>query len=163
MAISFPGSAVSLEGVRFTQVDSTALFSPGTMVLDTNGSWWQYVDGGGTIAQYEYVKISTDGLFVATSLTTTTNPSTEPGQVGCIQAADGLTTSTYGWVIRNGYHVGKFAASCVQDVKIYTTATAGVMDDSATTLVNGLKLITTITGAASAPAFANCLMTTVAA
>lgn len=163
MAITFPGSAVSLEGVRFTQVDSSPLFSLGTTVWDTNGSLWQYVDGGGTIAQYEYVKISTDGLFVATSLTTTTNPNTEPGVVGCVQAADGLTSSTYGWVIRSGYHVGKFAASCVQDVKIYTTGTAGVVDDSATTLVNGLKLITTIVGASNAPAFACCPMTTVAA
>jgi hypothetical protein len=162
MAISFPGSSVNLQNVRFTDLDSTPLFSLGTMTLDSNGSWWQYVDGGGTIAQYEYVKISTDGLFVATSLTTTTNPSTEPGQVGCVQAS-GLTTSGYCWVIRSGYHIGKFAASCVQDVKIYTTATAGVVDDSATTLVNGLKLITTITSATSAPAYANCIMTTVAA
>lgn len=163
MAISFPGSSLSLEGVRFTQVDSSPLFSLGTTTIDSNGSLWQYVDGGGTIAQYEYVKISTDGLFVATSLTTTTNPSTEPGMVGCVQAADGLTTSTYGWVIRSGYHTGKFAASCVQDVKIYTTATAGVVDDASTTLVNGLKLITTITSAAASPAFAVCPMTTVAA
>lgn len=164
MAITFPGSSVSLVGVRFTHIDSTPLFSLGTLTWDSNGSLWQYVKGGGTIAQYEYVKVSGDGNFTATSLTTTTNPSTEPASVGCLQAADGLTSSTYGWVFRGyGYHVGKFAASCVQDVKIYTTGTAGVVDDSATTLINGLKLITTITGAASSPAWASGLLQTVAA
>jgi hypothetical protein len=128
----------------------------------STGKIFQYVKGGGTIAQYEYVKISEDGNYTATSLTTTTNPSTEPALVGCVQNA-GLTSSLYGWVQRKGAHTGKFAASCVQDVKIYTTGTAGVVDDSATTLVNGLKLITTIVGAASVPAFASVEMTTVVA
>ena len=164
MAITFPGSSVNLTNARFTQIDSAPLFDLGTTTWDSNGSLWQYVKGGATIAQYEYVEISRDGNFTVTSMTTTTNPSTEPSSVGCLQAADGLTSSTYGWVFRGfGYHIGKFAASCVQAVKIYTTATAGVVDDSATTLVNGLTLITTITTAASAPAHASCEMTTVAA
>lgn len=129
----------------------------------STGKVFEYVKGGGTIAQYEYVKISEDGNFTATSLTTTTNPSTEPAKVGCIQVSGGLTSSLYGWAQRKGAHTGKFAASCVQDVKIYTTGTAGVVDDSATTLINGLKLITTITSAASSPAFAAVEMTTVVA
>lgn len=143
---------------------STALFKLGQIHRDELGRVWQYVKGGGTIAQYEYVKISTDGNFTANSLTTTTNPSTEPAEVGCVQCT-GLTSSTYCWVFRGGgAHIGKFAASCVQDVKIYTTGVSGVVDDSATTLINGLKLVTTIVGASNAAAWAACeRMTTVAA
>lgn len=133
----------------------------GTLHWDQLGRLWQYVKGGGTLAQYEYCKISTDGNFTITSMTTTTNPSTEPAQVGCVQVSGGFTTSLYGWIFRGfGAHTGLFAASCVQDVKIYTTATSGVVDDAATTLVAGLKLITTITGAAASPAWASGLLTT---
>ncbi len=163
MAISFPGSSVSVVGARFTETSTTPLFSLGQTTVDSNGSTWQYVKGGGTIAQYEYVKVSSDGLFTITSLTTTTNPSTEPSSVGCASTV-GFTSADYGWVFRgNGYHIGKFAASCVQAVKIYTTGTAGVVDDASTTLVNGLSLITTITSATQAPAWATGMLETVAA
>lgn len=147
-----------------TIIDTTQRFGLGQVHFDTSGRMWQYVKGGATIAQYEYVKLSTDSNFTITSLTTTTNPSTEPAQVGCVQVSGGFTSTKYGWIFRGfGLHTGLFAASCVQDVKIYTTGTNGVVDDSATTLVNGLKLITTITGAASAPAWAMGLLTTVVA
>lgn len=155
--------------IQVTAVDVTAaattlaLFPVGQIHFDTLGRMFQYCKGGATIAQYEYVKVSTDSNYTITSMTTTTNPSTEPAEVGCVQIS-GFTSSTYGWVFRGfGLHTGKFAASCVQDVKIYTTATNGVVDDSATTLINGLKLITTIVGAASVPAWAATKMTTVVA
>lgn len=147
-------------GFQLSAVDTAItgtvpLFPVGTYHKDNLGRTWQYVKGGATIAQYEYCKVSTDGNFTITSMTTTTNPSTEPASVGCVQVTGGFTSSLYGWIFRGGgAHIGKFAASCVQDVKIYTTATAGVVDDAATTLVNGLKLVTTITGAASAAAWA---------
>lgn len=143
---------------------TTPLFNVGQVHWDTLGRKWQYVKGGATIAQNEYVKISTDGNYTITSLTTTTNPSTEPAQVGCVQVSGGFTSSLYGWVFRGyGAHTGKFAANCVQDVKIYTTATAGVVDDASTTLISGLKLITTITTATSAAAWASGELTTAAA
>ena len=154
-----------VQAVDLNLTYSTALpppFAVGTTHTDPQGRIWQFVKGNATIAQYEYVKISGDGNFLITSMTTTTNPSTEPASVGCVQVSGGFTSSLYGWVFRGfGLHTGKFAASCVQDVKIYTTATAGVVDDSATTLIPGLKLITTIVGAQAAPAFASGLLRTV--
>ena len=155
-----------LTSIDFSSTSTSVASGPkvGTFAWDEQGRLWQYVKGGATIAQYSYVKISTDGNFTITAMTTTTNPSTEPAQVGCVQVAGGFISSIYGWIFRGfGLHTGKFAASCVQDVKIYTTATSGVVDDAATTLVNGLKLITTITSAADAPAYAMGLLTTAAA
>lgn len=147
-----------------TRTFSSIISSPyqlGQMFTDTYGRLWQFGKGGGTIAQYEYVKVSTDGNYTFTSMTTTTNPSTEPAQVGCLQMSGGLTSSLYGWAFRGkGSHTGLFAASCVQDVKIYTTATNGVVDDASTTLVAGLKLLTTITSAAASAAWACETLTT---
>jgi len=148
-----------IAGHDLLTTSTTALLAVGTWHVDPLGRFWQYAKGAATIAVSEYVKVSGDGLFTLTSLTTTTNPSTEPASVGNTGVA--FTSTLFGWVFRgNGLHTGKFAASCVQDVKIYTTATAGVVDDAATTLVSGLKLITTITTAAASPAFATGLLQT---
>jgi hypothetical protein len=48
----------------------------------------------------------------------------------------------------------KAAASCADSVPLYTTATAGVVDDSATDLLAGLMLTETITGAEAADCIA---------
>lgn len=142
---------------------TSALVPVGTYAWDSLGRLFQYCKGAATCAVNEYVKISTDSLYTVTSMTTTTNPTTEPAQVGCLQMTGGVTSSLYGWVFRGyGLHTGLFAANCVQNVKIYATAPGvnGQVDDAATTLVNGLKLITTITGAAASPAWANGLLLT---
>jgi len=156
--------SAQLSGVDLTITSTTPSFAVGTIYTAPKGEVYQYVKGGATIAQYEYVKVSTDGNFTITSMTTTTNPSTEPAEVGCVQVSGGFTSSLYGWVFRgNGAHTGLFAASCVQNVKIYTTATSGVVDDTSTTLVQGLKLITTITSAAASPAWATGILRTATA
>ena len=154
-----------LTAVDLTITGTIPLFTLGAIHKDVLGRTFQYVKGGGTLNQYDYCKVSTDGNFTITAATTTTNPSTEPAEIGCVQVSGGFTSTKYGWIFRGGgAHIGNFAASCVQDVKIYTTATAGVVDDAATTLINGLKLIATITSAASAAAWATeDKMTTVAA
>jgi hypothetical protein len=54
----------------------------------------------------------------------------------------------------------KAAASCADSVKLYTTATAGVVDDSATDLVAGLTLTETIVGAEAADCVAVCRLVT---
>lgn len=51
------------------------------------------------------------------------------------------------------------AASCATDVKLYTTATDGVVDDSATDLITGLLLSETITGAEAADCISVMRMT----
>lgn len=134
---------------------TTILFTPGTMYVKPTGENYQYIDGGGTIAQYEYVYITKDGNFTATSLTTTNVANAKVQFVGCAQIT-ALASTTFGWVFRGGgAHTGKFAASCVQDVRVSPTAAAGVVDDAASqSAIVGLSLITTIVGAAASPAWA---------
>lgn len=151
-------------GVDLTLVDTTAHYNLGQRVFANDGVY-QYVKApaSAAIAQYAMVKIDDD--YTVAEGTTTLLPNTEPAKVGIAQVAVASSTSVqYLWVfVGPGLATCKFAASCVQDVKIYTTATAGVVDDSATTLINGLKLITTITGAAASPCWAVTELTTVAA
>jgi len=151
-------TASQMMGVDLTETGTVASANVGQRHVEPDGRVFQYVKASALIAQYAYVKISGDGLFTAAEATTTTNPSTEPALVGCAQVA--IASGSHGWVQRRGLHTGKFAASCAQDVKIYTTATAGVFDDTATTLVNGLKLLTTIVGASSVLAMAMDEMST---
>lgn len=152
-------SGSQLFGVDLSQTYATTsdpIFQVGSVHFDTLGRKWQFVKGAGTIAQYEYVLISNDGLFTVTSLTTTNVGAGKTGAVGCVQVSGGLTSTLYGWVFRGyGAHTGKFALNCAAQVPIHPTGTAGVVDDSAVTaLIPGLQLVTTITTAAAAPAWA---------
>lgn len=130
----------------------------GQEFIDLYGRIYKYVKGAGTIAQYEYVVISKDGNYTIASLDTDTSGhgAGKVQPLGCVQVSGGFTSSLYGWIfVGCGIHTGLFAASCVQNVPLYATSTQGVIDDSATTtLIPGLMLITTITGAASASAYA---------
>lgn len=161
-------TTIPVVGIDFTAIGSPSDFvapttipqyAPG-MKLQANDCTYQYIKAASAIAQYDLVKIS--NTFTAASATTTTNPSTEPAKCGAAQVA--IAANAYGWVaVGPGLMTVNVAASCVQDVVLYTTATAGVVDDSATTRINGLKLIATITSAAASPCIAECELGTVLA
>jgi hypothetical protein len=111
------------------------------------GAVWRYVKASGAISAYDFVTITDAGL--AASGTTTTAGS---GPVGCGVAQFAFASGDYGWVAvgpfflrEDGLTAFKVNALtlCALDVKLYTTATAGAIDDSATTLVSGLLLTTT--------------------
>ena len=102
-----------------------------------------YVQANGAVAQYAIVKIDNDGQ--AAELTTTISGS-EPTACGILQVA--LADNEYGWAWVKGGGSGKgikvkALTLCATDVKLYTTATAGAIDDSATDLVQGLTLCST--------------------
>jgi len=81
---------------------------------------------------------------VATMMTTT-NAGAIPLEVCVPQVA--IAANYYGWAAIEGSMSVFVGLSCVQDVRLYTTATAGLVDDTATTLVSGLALETTVGGA----------------
>jgi hypothetical protein len=53
-----------------------------------------------------------------------------------------LASGEYGWFARQGGFSVKVLDSCAADVKLYTSATAGVLDDSSSTqsLIEGLRI-----------------------
>lgn len=122
---------------------------------------WQFVQANGAIAQYAAVKIDNDGQAVEL---TTTVTGTEPTSVGIAQVA--AADNEYLWVFRGmGGGAGKgikvlLAQDCAQDVKLYTTATDGTLDDegSGTDLIENVVLVATITAAQAAEIFCPGLM-----
>lgn len=105
----------------------------GARCVDNAGTEYEYVRAAGTINQYDAVVITYAGLA---SALTTTNAGAIPQKVGVAQVS--AATNDYFWVARKGPMTLNVLASCLKDVKIYTTATAGAVDDTATTLIAGL-------------------------
>lgn len=105
---------------------------------------FRYVQANGAIAVYDAVKVDDDGQA---ALLTTAVSGTEPTLVGFAQVA--FADNAYGWVfIGEGGGSGKgikvnALTLCAADVKLYTTATGGSIDDTATDLIQGVKLVST--------------------
>ncbi len=124
---------------------------------------FQFVQASENIGQYDAVKVDNDGTCVRL---TTTISGAEPTAVGFAQIA--ITSGQRAWVFRGqggGSGVGirvNALTLCAADVKLYTTATAGAIDDTATDLIQGVCLVTTNSGGSTAAmeVFASQLMVT---
>lgn len=140
MSVTNPYALDGTIAIDFTQVDTVATQEPGTIVPTDVGDY-MYVQANGAVAQYALVKI--DDSFQAAEGTSTNLPSTEPASVGVVHLA-ALADNEYGWAfVGNGEGQTILVnATCAADVKLYTTATAGKVDDASGggQLINGLKL-----------------------
>lgn len=121
-------SASSIIGVNLTRVDSTAAFPPGTTINLNDGGQAMYVKSS-TSALSTFAAVSIGQNGIATMLTTT-NGATTP-RVGFAQTS--IATSNYGWVSLGGQVLVNVAANCASSVPLFTTSTAGVLDDATVT------------------------------
>lgn len=112
-----------------------APFAVGTVVDLNDGGRAVFVQAASTIAAFDAVGILADNTAVP--LTTTNSATTK--RVAAAQVA--IASSAYGWVQYGGRPKVSLAASCAPNVPLYTTATAGVLDDAVVSL--GLILGTT--------------------
>jgi hypothetical protein len=132
--------------------------------VEIKGTVYKYLISSAAIAQYDAVTIS--NANVAVSGTTTTSGA-KPTLFAVPQFAV-AAANEYFWAPIGPIAATTFdgsttfkvnaAANCATDVKLYTTATAGVVDDTATDLVAGLQLTETITTARAANCIAQCRM-----
>lgn len=143
-------SAFHTLGVDFLSTSTTQQFALGTQVLTDQG-FFVYGQANGALTVYDAAKVDDDGQLAAL---TTAISGAEPTAVGIAQVA--FADNEYGWVWRgcgggsgSGIKVNVLA-SCAADVKIYTTATAGALDDTATDLIQGLKLVSANGGSTAA-------------
>jgi len=125
----------SLIGVNLLAYDSTAQFAKGTQVVGTDGSLFEYVNTLSAVAAYNAVCI--DDAGDASNLTTTNAAFYK--KIGVAQIS--IAVSCYGWVQRSGKLQVNVAANCNDFVALFTTATAGVLDDATVSecLVLGLN------------------------
>jgi hypothetical protein len=136
-----------VSGIDPTDVSATAKFGLGTIAFNETSAGakgYMYVqDSGSGITGAGYV-VDIDGSSFAAVMTTTTTaaPGTGTGKpVGVAQAA--FTASYYGWVQVYGPSLVRVSASCAAYTRINTTATAGQLDDDATTgarVIDGIVL-----------------------
>lgn len=144
---------------NLTSSDGTSpQFAVGT-TAEIKGATYGYFKAGGAIEAYAACTVAND--YDAVEGTTTTSGA-KPTAVCIPQFA--VADNEYFWA-----PVGPFgpfredgettfkvkaALNCAGSVKLYTTATAGVVDDTATDLIAGLLLTETITTAEAADCIA---------
>lgn len=133
-----------------TDVSTSAEYEPGTVGTDYLGREFVYVLADSAIAQYGACIIHED--WGAEELTTTLAAAgTGAGKwVGVAPVA--IASGSYGWLCRKGTGTDikvTVAASCAKFTTLQTTATAGTLDDAATTVVTGAAIISTDGGSGS--------------
>lgn len=118
-----PLAGVNLDGIeeKFTQL--------GLEVFDSDGCRRQLVQSGGPITQYDTLHIT--AAFVANPITHAL--AAQAGMIGNSPVSCSLT-GQYFWAKMNGPATLRVAASCKNSVPLYTTDTAGVLDDATLSL-----------------------------
>jgi hypothetical protein len=142
-------------GVNLTEVvvgtgtssDQGNEFVLGTRHTAADGGEYMYVHASGAIAQYDAVGIDED--FEAAPIT---KAMADDGWfVGFAQVA--IADNSFGWVATKGSNIQcKLLINCAADSVLYTSATAGSLDDTSTsqTKIDGVVSVETITAATNA-------------
>lgn len=151
----------SSDGVAVSgQVPSFAL---GTEV-EVKGTVYKYLKSGAAITQYASCSISNANVAVmGTTTTSGAKPTTFAIPQFAVAAADEYFWAPIGPIAPTSFDGSTAfkvlaAQDCATSVKLYTTATDGVVDDAATDLIAGLQLTETITTARAANCIAQCRM-----
>ena len=122
-----------LVGASLLTTTTTAQHKLGTRCQGTDGTEWVYCVSSGAITQYQLVGINED--YDAFSMTTAL--AAQSDRLGFAQNA--FAAGEYGWVAIAGSNIKvRTKASAVADAQLWTTASAGVVDDA--TAAGALKI-----------------------
>jgi len=144
-------------GIDLTKTTTVPQHTLGTRVDTTGGGVFEYVKALSTISQYDAVLI--DGNTAAVPITTTNSAAgTGPKAVGVAQVS--IASASYGWVQRTGKMQVNVLADCNDFVALFTTGTAGKLDDATVSaqLVLSLNTVTSTSTASAVSALAGSLM-----
>lgn len=124
-----------------------AEFTLGLEVLGSDGTTWVYAQAGAAVAQYDCVAIDENFQMVPM-----TKALADAGhRPGFAQIA--FSDNELGWVATSGSNISvTTAANCAPDVQLYTTGTAGTLDDTAAsqTAIRGVVQVAAATSSALA-------------
>ena len=146
--MSIHHTTAPLAGVRIDSPAAAAEHAPGTRVAGSDGTEWIYVQAATVIAQYDYVTV--DEAF---RVSRGTKAAVDDGHtIGVAQAA--FARNAHGWVPTGGQGPDlkvNVLARCAADGPLYTSATAGKLDDAASghTKIGGI-VITAAAGTSAA-------------
>ncbi len=144
-----------------TQTDNTARVPLGTIVHTDNGGVAEYVYAISELSQYAAC-IVFDGFTAQMATTTLANDAGAGSKkIGCPQAS--IASAYYGWVMRQGVFLMRLSDDCADNVPLFTTATAGELDDATVSncLVAGVYLNTTASLATALTVYASLPMAVV--
>ena len=136
-------------GVDLENPTTTLDHNLGDCVSGNDATEWVYVQANGAIAQYDAVAI--DETYQAIALT---KAAVDDGHMVAF-AQSAFADNEYGWVALKGAGSNfkvNVLASCAADVVLYSTATAGKLDDISTsqTKIDGVVITATDGGSGSA-------------
>lgn len=139
-----------------TNTGTTPDVAVGTIAHASDGSIVMYVQATSTINQFDACVVintsSATGASMGCVPVTTTNALTSQRLVF---AQTAIVSSSYGWVYLSGNNIRvNSAIACQPAVPLYTTATAGVLDDAIVTAgyCLGVVLKSSATSASAPPA-----------
>jgi hypothetical protein len=147
---------IGLSKDQVTAATATAAFRLGTVggFDDPANGYQEFIYGraNGAVTGAGYLCVELTGFdFTLASVTSTTPGTAGPGtRAAAAQAA--LADDEYGWFQIYGKGALRTLAAAVKGTQLNTTATAGAVDDDASSgaeVVNGLTLLTTTGGAAA--------------
>ena len=127
-------SVSNMIGVSLDNTDTSPSFALGTTVNLSDGGQAVYVRAASTVATYAAVSVLVDNTVVP--LTTTNSAGSKA--VGFAQTS--IASAYYGWVQLGGKPRVSVLVGCQPNVPLFTTSTAGSLDDATVTagLVAGL-------------------------
>jgi hypothetical protein len=111
-------------GVNLAAMDISAAVTPGTVVNLSDGGQAMYVKALSELSTYACVVI--DASSGAQMVTTTKVANCK--RIGFAQTS--IASAYYGWVQLGGAPLVNLATNCAPNVPLFTTATAGVLDDA---------------------------------
>lgn len=125
-----------------TQTDTTARVPLGTIAWTDAGGIAEYIYASNVLSQYAFC-IMLDGGTCNMLDTTNAADAGVSKRVCCPQAS--IASGYFGWGMRMGTFIGRFADDCADQVPLFPTATAGEVDDATISnqLIAGLYLNTT--------------------
>jgi len=126
-------------GVDLTKTTSVAQFSLGTLVHTNDGGMYEYCQAASEVSTGAAVVIF-EGNTVRMAETSIVNDAGTGKKIGFAQVS--IASAYYGWVARMGKVLCNLADDCADNVPLFTTATAGVLDDATVSncLVAGVYL-----------------------
>lgn len=124
---------------KFGDVHTDAKFKLGTVACGNGGTEWIYVQSTSAVTQYHCVSIDKDHkIRPITKALADVNP-----RVGFAQVA--FAADEYGWVAMRGSDTNLkvlVKAACADFVDLYTSASAGVLDDTSTSQTKIVGVVT---------------------
>lgn len=115
-------------------------FTVGARAAAHNGDVYQYVQSASAVAASDFVTIDSS-TGVAAGLTTALSAASEALGVATVAIASG----EYGWIKVYGRATVSVAGSCAKSVTLYSTTSAGRLDDATASNyeIRGVQLLST--------------------